>query len=74
MKQKEKLSTASKVSSSRNRESNNSSDLSHVADRTLAKRTQQLYDDLTKGLDEICITENTALSIQEISECCLVGG
>ena len=42
MEQKEKLSTDSKVSSSSNSKSNNSSDSSHVANRTRAKRTQQL--------------------------------
>ena len=59
--QKEKSSTASKVSSSRNNESNKSSDSSHVADCTRAKLSQQSDDDLTRGLDDMFITENTAL-------------
>ena len=58
--QKEKSSTASKVSSSSNNESNNSSDSSPVVNCTCVKLTQQPVDDLTKGLDNMCITENAA--------------
>ena len=74
MEQKENSSTASKVSLSSNSESNNSSDSSHVADCTCAKLTQQSDNDLTKGLDDMRITENTALSTQKMFEWCLVGG
>ena len=52
----------------------NLSDSSHVANRTCAKRTQQSDNDLTKGLDYMHITANTALSMQEIAEWRLVGG
>ena len=72
--QKENLSTDSKVSSSSDSKSTNSSDYSHVANRTHAKRTQQSDNDLTKGLDDMRITENAALSMQAIAEWCLVGG
>ena len=62
------------MSHTSNSKSNDSSDLSHVANHTSAKRTHKLDDDLTKGLYEMRITENAALSTQEISEWCLVGG
>ena len=66
--QKEKPSTASKVSSSRNIKYNKSSDSSHVADRTRAKLLQQSDNNLTRGLDDMRITKSAALSMQEIVE------
>ena len=45
-----------------------------LANRTRTKLIQQSVDDLTKGLDDMRITENESFLMQEIAEWCLVGG
>ena len=67
MKQKEKASTVSKISSSNDRKSNKSSNSSHVADYTHAELTKQSVDDLETGLGHMCINKNASLSMQEMT-------
>ena len=62
MEQKEKSSTASKVYSSSNSKYNNSSDSSYVANCTSAKFLQQSVEGLTRGLDDMRVTQGTIIS------------
>ena len=74
MEQKEKSSTAYKLSSSSDIKSNDSSDSSHIADRIQVKLLKPTVDGLAKGLSSMRITKSAALSMQEIAKWCLVGG